>query len=295
MVAGKEFSTAAHTIGRRSVLQFGGTIGLASYLSGCLNVPVDGESSRQTEGDGPTGEAVNTNWELRAAALRATGLYTSIDPGIWAGKELSHTPALSIDASGTVATVEVPHEMDSEEPHWITAIWIEDQNGVVVGMRELGPNDVAARVQFPVRAGTTLLTAYAHCNLHDTWMSLPKSASGIEARPEWEFNARLLEETGVYSAQAPGIWTGREASHVPILTVNNGVATVRTEHEMVDDHRTDAIWIRTDNVVTGFATFPKPATTPEFSFQLPVGAQEVVAFAHCNQHDTWRSDPVTLT
>ncbi|MEL7372684.1 MAG: hypothetical protein AAFN74_27405, partial [Myxococcota bacterium] len=66
MVTERDSSSAVDTIGRRRILQFGGTVGLASYMAGCLNVPVDSDPSRQTEGDGPTGEAVNTAWELRA-------------------------------------------------------------------------------------------------------------------------------------------------------------------------------------------------------------------------------------
>ena len=66
------------------------------------------------------------------------------------------------------------HVMTAE--HWIPTIYIRDQAGVIVGLRSYGTQawngdapDGNPTAVFVVPQGTTQITAFAYCNLHDNW------------------------------------------------------------------------------------------------------------------------------
>merc|ERR1712232_1012857 len=98
---------------------------------------------------------------------------------------IKHKPYLTI--SGTTATVVVGlgalpdqegqpiHPMvasaNPAKVHWVDHIWVKNQDGVVVAMRDLDATEPSpAMLTFEVPEGTTQLVAYEHCNLHGLFM-----------------------------------------------------------------------------------------------------------------------------
>jgi desulfoferrodoxin (superoxide reductase-like protein) len=65
------------------------------------------------------------------------------------------------------ATVTVMHGMSVE--HWISDIYLRNQDDIIIGYVELTGEDPEARARFDLPRGTTRITAYAYCNLHDHW------------------------------------------------------------------------------------------------------------------------------
>merc|ERR1719189_923504 len=88
-----------------------------------------------------------------------------------------HTPYITIQ--GTLGTVTVGdgrpyHPMsggdDPNSVHFITHIYVLDQGGNIVAMRNLDPNGVdVASISFTIPSTATSLTAYEFCNLHGLW------------------------------------------------------------------------------------------------------------------------------
>lgn len=78
---------------------------------------------------------------------------------------------MMVDKSLNEVTVVTNHGMSEE--HYITTIYVRNQNGLVVGLKEFSPTDVEAKVIFHLPKGTTKVTAYSNCNLHDHWMTEP--------------------------------------------------------------------------------------------------------------------------
>jgi len=95
---------------------------------------------------------------------------------------LKHKPSVIVHGNGSV-TVQVGHENvqtdgsityhpmsasdDKDIVHWINSIWVADQTGSIIAMREFLPTDPSpATFTFDVPAGTTKLTAFEYCNKH---------------------------------------------------------------------------------------------------------------------------------
>jgi desulfoferrodoxin (superoxide reductase-like protein) len=149
-------------------------IGAAAAATGCTGGDASGTNG--TGGNGATG-VVNQFWEDRADQLEAgNGVYTAADPRDWAGKEGTHVPAVAFNADGTV-TVSCTHGM--AEDHWISTLYVRDQDGYVIHLVEILPRGTgaltAASVTFRPRAGTTAITAYAYCNKHDVWADVQRA------------------------------------------------------------------------------------------------------------------------
>lgn len=105
-------------------------------VAAAVAVPLLVACSDEDDGGAPIDEA----WEQRASELEASqgSIYTATAPGPWAGKEGGHVPAIRTGATMSVETmhgqtVGVP----DEEDHWITTIYVRDQDGVVIHLREL--------------------------------------------------------------------------------------------------------------------------------------------------------------
>lgn len=114
------------------------------------------------------GPEIDPRWEDRAAEL---GRLTRSDDDPGPFNPDMHVPYSSYDASRRMVTVDVPHAMESG--HRITAIYIRDQDGIVIGFHELPTptgGEEAPSVEFVLHETTTAIVAYAHCNLHDNWM-----------------------------------------------------------------------------------------------------------------------------
>jgi desulfoferrodoxin (superoxide reductase-like protein) len=118
---------------------------------------------------------VNEAWEERALELEADEVYDEDDP--WMGDEEQvpeHVPFADL-LSGKLS-VTVPHPMTRD--HYITTIYVRDQDGLVLGLRELkrpgeGDDAQGVTVDFDRPLLAASVTAYAHCNTHDTWKAAP--------------------------------------------------------------------------------------------------------------------------
>ena len=146
---------------RRSFMQGIGLGGVAAVGAGCITVG---------------GTPYNNVWEDRAALLEESSgvTYSKASPGMWAGKEGTHTPTVVANPDGTV-TVSNSHPM--EEGHWINTIFVRDQDGFVIHLADFAARGVnkstIAQTTFRPRSGTASVTAYSYCNLHDLWTSEP--------------------------------------------------------------------------------------------------------------------------
>jgi desulfoferrodoxin (superoxide reductase-like protein) len=127
------------------------------------------------EDDGPD-EVGNEQWEQRAAELEGSqdAVYTNAAPGPWAGKEGSHVPSLIADGEARIETAhgQTVNEPDTED-HYITTLYVRDQDGVVIHLVELDGTEEAPTTSFTPPEGTTEMTAFSHCNLHGLWSSDP--------------------------------------------------------------------------------------------------------------------------
>lgn len=92
----------------------------------------------------------------------------------------------------------------------------------------------------------------------------------------------------VFTKDDPGHWAGKEATHVPVATVEGGVLTVKTPHPMSEAH-----YIVSHSVVLdggqylGRAAFT-PKDQPVSTHTLPAGYKgKVTVTSTCNLHDFW--------
>ena len=96
-------------------------------------------------------------WTTKAKALVSKNeggkVYTVEAPGPFAGKERSHVPKVTIEAG-------------------VTTIWVEDDQGRVLALRELKATESAPPAfAFKLPNGTKKVRAFEHCNLHGVWAS----------------------------------------------------------------------------------------------------------------------------
>lgn len=87
-----------------------------------------------------------------------------------------HTPFITISEDLTSGSVvvgneEAFHPMNGgDAPHWITSVYITDQDDKIISMQMLDPTDVTkAELAFDIPEGTESVTAWAFCNLHGLW------------------------------------------------------------------------------------------------------------------------------
>jgi superoxide reductase len=108
-------------------------------------------------------------------------------------------------------------------------------------------------------------------------VSLPKRAA-----------ASTHGENVVFTAEDPGHWKGVESLHVPVLTVADGVLTVKTPHPMTAPH-----FIVSHTVVLSGGKFLDRKTfvytdMPVSTHTLPAGYKgKITVTSTCNLHDFW--------
>jgi len=98
--------------------------------------------------------------------------------GASAGAPEEHLPVVTVTDPGLLKVTFVEnHPMTAE--HWITTLYVRDQNGIVIVLRDFGQAALLpqfARDEVPeiedVQAprGTTQVRAYSYCNLHQAWV-----------------------------------------------------------------------------------------------------------------------------
>jgi len=96
------------------------------------------------------------------------------DPSLGGAEE--HAPLLEVRADGrAVVTLGAQHPMTAD--HWITTMYVRDQDGVVVGFRDFGATQLKPQfsrgyqpsLEIALPAGTTSVRAFSFCNLHSHW------------------------------------------------------------------------------------------------------------------------------
>ena len=97
-------------------------------------------------------------------------------------KGVKHVPYITIKEDGTSSILvgkvgEAIHPMNgvtddgSTDPHWITELYVTDQDGKIVAMKSLDPTGVTeATWTFQTPEGATTLQAYSWCNIHGLYV-----------------------------------------------------------------------------------------------------------------------------
>jgi desulfoferrodoxin (superoxide reductase-like protein) len=154
-------------------------------------------------------------------------------------------------------------------------------------LRDSSPGEVSRR-GFLGLLGATTATA---CTIG--------SSSEVEINLSWQNRAIELKGDNVYSRSAPGIWAGKEGTHVPTITaMGGGVYEVSLTHGVAEGHWITAIFVEDDlgNVIHLRELMARgPSVTKAVtSLTVAPGTRSITAFAFCNLHDCWQSDPFTI-
>lgn len=132
------------------------------------------------EDDDPEGAMVIPEWQQMADGLEESNqcCWTRAQPatGEGAGGVDPHVPIVTVSRSGLVeVTFAAAHPMTAA--HWISTIYVRNQNNLVIGLRDYGQAALLPQysrgevpgMRFQAPPGTTRVQAYAYCNLHQHW------------------------------------------------------------------------------------------------------------------------------
>ncbi len=100
----------------------------------------------------------------------------------------------------------------------------------------------------------------------------------------------------LYTKQNPGMWAGKEAGHLPQVTVEGNKVTIETKHGMSEKHYIVRHTLVGDNgEVLGTKTFYPEDEKAVSTFELPekCSCKMAIATSFCNLHDMWVT-PVML-
>lgn len=92
----------------------------------------------------------------------------------------------------------------------------------------------------------------------------------------------------IFTAANPAHWAGKEATHVPTVTVTGSTLDVKTPHPMTDAHFiVSHSVVLADGTYVGRAVFT-PKDQPVSQHALPAGYKgKVTVTSTCNLHDFW--------
>jgi desulfoferrodoxin (superoxide reductase-like protein) len=139
--------------------------------------------------DDVAGAIVVPEWQEVADGLEAPNgpcCYTETSPPgpnvTNRGDASNHLPVLTLRNNGLViVSLANPHPMTrgnaTTPAHWITTMYVRDQDGLVIGFRDFGQSQVKPQfegrtsptLEFAMPPGTTSVRAFSYCNLHDVW------------------------------------------------------------------------------------------------------------------------------
>jgi len=110
------------------------------------------------------------SWEERAKQLEDYGLVKSRENGSANGATEEdikiHVPKVTFGSNSL--GISVNHSMTPD--HYITTIYIKDQDDKIFGLKELLPiTDKIPYAEFGVPKGTTSISAFSFCNVHNHW------------------------------------------------------------------------------------------------------------------------------
>jgi desulfoferrodoxin (superoxide reductase-like protein) len=116
----------------------------------------------------------------------------------------------------------------------------------------------------------------------------------------WEEEARALEGARVYDRTTPWMGEDKAGTHVPQPSATARAITVTVPHPMTSAHYITTIYARDQDGIVVWMAYFAPPEEGEDSMGISVtmsvldNVSEVTAYAHCNLHDVWRSDPLPL-
>ena len=194
------------------------------------------------------------------------GVLSPNDPGEWGEKIIGHYPIMQRNQDQV--TVFVPHPMDEE--HYIEAIYLKDDSGMVVASQRLSGTDELAFASFTVSEDISL-TAYSVCNLHQVW-------SAPEVRTV--FN--------------PGPWSEKIIGHMPRVLIDGDQATVSAPHPMGEEHYIVGLYLTDQDGAMIGKTQLNPSDEASYTFTIPEGTTEIQPWSLCDDHDLWVGQSVSL-
>ena len=151
---------------RRGFLKTAGVVAVSFAVpAGLWSCAGEDKKTPAKSGNGKAGDAAAMS--AAVAKLEAEGILTMEDPGKWKGKEASHIPQVTFHEGEGALSLFTKHSMS--EAHWITAHYLRDQDGKLIGFQAYKGTDAEARHRFELPKGTTRITAYSHCNKHGDW------------------------------------------------------------------------------------------------------------------------------
>ena len=107
-----------------------------------------------------------------------------------------------------------------------------------------------------------------------------------------------LPDNIIYSAAHPGVWKGKEGSHIPAVDVKKSgdklSLRVETKHGMSESHYIVRHTVVTDcGKVVGAKTFKwNDEPTSEYEFELDGKCKQFFVMSYCNLHDLWVANTV---
>ncbi len=130
-----------------------------------------------------------------------------------------HAPYITVNEDGTssilVGKVGGPiHPMNGSAdgetpPHWITEIYVVDQDGKIVAMKSLDPTGVTeATMTFDTPEGATTLKGYSWCNIHGLYegpVTEVEPAAEVEIAAEVTDVEEVVESSGTAAAVSLGV------------------------------------------------------------------------------------------
>ena len=102
-----------------------------------------------------------------------------------------------------------------------------------------------------------------------------------------------LPENILYSKTHPGVWKGKEGSHIPVVDVKKAggklTLSVETQHGMSEEHYIVRHSVVTDcGKVIGAKTFHwKDEPVSEYEVELDGNCKHLFVMSYCNKHDLW--------
>jgi superoxide reductase len=109
--------------------------------------------------------------------------------------------------------------------------------------------------------------------------TLPRAAHAAVPGPE---------DNVVFTKDDPGHWAGKEATHVPVATVEGAMLTVKTPHPMSEAHYIVSHSVVLDGGKYLGRTNFTPKDMPMSTYALPAGYKgKVTVTSTCNLHDFW--------
>jgi superoxide reductase len=108
----------------------------------------------------PMSAGLTTNMDLNL-------IFTSANPGHWAGVESLHVPDITV--SGSTLTVRTPHPMS--QPHYIVSHTVVLEGGKFLDRKTFTWTDQPVSVHTLPDGYRGQVTVTSTCNLHDFWMA----------------------------------------------------------------------------------------------------------------------------